>query len=281
MTPLLDKIPHFVRLGAAPAVLEDQLGPLSGLVGSWVGTKGWNLIAVPDGSKGFKLLVRPIVEQASFTPIGALVPNRGGAGGLMQIPGLHYELTVSDAETNEPMHIENGMWLLLKTPDGSAPPQVARLFSVPHGNAGLAQGGFFEVRGAPKIASNSALPLSGPATPLGYTDPYLVPSGPFKPTNPNAVLQEQLSRQEVLKTVTLSVQTPPAGGIVNIPFITRHADCRSLSSVFWIETVDNGQGGSFMQLQYSQQVDLNFLPRFGEPGLITWPHITVNTMVKQ
>lgn len=51
--------------------------------------------------------------------------------------------------------------------------------------------------------------------------------------------------------------------------------------MFWIETVDNGQGGSFMQLQYTQQVDLNFLPRFGEPGLITWPHITVNTMVKQ
>lgn len=275
-------LPGFIRLAATPAELDTQLGPLAGLVGTWVGSKGWNLIAVPNGPKGFQLLIRPIVETITFTPIGALVPNRGGAGGLMQIPGLHYALTVSDAETNVPLHIENGMWLLLNTPDGSSPPQVARLFSVPHGNVGLAQGGFTTLSGPPPISDNSALPDTGPNTPLGYKDPYLVPSGPFNATNPNAVLQEQLKGQTVLSTTTLSVDTANnGGGIVNIPFITQHADCRALSSVFWIETVDNGQGGSFMQLQYSQQVDLFFLPKFGAPGLIKWPHITVNTLVKQ
>jgi hypothetical protein len=43
-----------------------------------------------------------------------------------------------------------------------------------------------------------------------------------------------------------------------------------------------GKVSEFEQLQYSQQADLNFLPRFDDPKrLIMWPHVTVNTLLKQ
>ena len=42
---------------------------------------------------------------------------------------------------------------------------------------------------------------------------------------------------------------------------------------FWIETVKRGNG-TFLQLQYTQTVLLNFL------GL-SWPHVTVATLVKR
>jgi hypothetical protein len=38
---------------------------------------------------------------------------------------------------------------------------------------------------------------------------------------------------------------------------------------------------NFLQLPYTQQTNFNFLPRFGEPGLIMWPHININALVKQ
>lgn len=51
-------------------------------------------------------------------------------------------------------------------------------------------------------------------------------------------------------------------------------------STFWIEDVTLGDV-NFKQLQYSQQADLDFLPKFGIPGLIMWPHVNVNTLRKQ
>ncbi|NDY93818.1 heme-binding protein [Ideonella livida] len=272
-------LPGYIRLDHAPQELAEQLGPLADLVGTWEGACGWNLISVPRGASGFQALLNPIVETLAFTAIGALVPNRGGAAGLMQVPGLHYTLTVSDAEQGTPLHLENGMWLLLNPPDGRGPSQVARLFSVPHGNVGLALGGFSTQDGPPTLPDNSAMPDSGPATPPGYTESLSLLPGPFRADNPNAVLQAQLTGQKVLRTTTFNQDTtPPGGGLLNIPFITQHADCRRLRASFWLETVDDGQGGTFLQLQYSQQVDLFFLPRFGDAGLIQWPHVTVNCL---
>ena len=71
------------------------------------------------------------------------------------------------------------------------------------------------------------------------------------------------------------------GGIVNIPFIRQYADAKSLESTFWARDRPGRDHratllGSF---EYSQTVD-HLLPSSTStmtPGLIKWPHVTVNT----
>jgi hypothetical protein len=286
-TYLLGEQQGYVRLGSVPEKTASNLGPLACLLGTWVGSRGWNLIAVPESSRGFKLLVRPITEMMTFTPVGALVPNRGGPAGTLLIPALHYDLRVADAETNEPMHIENGMWLLLNDPHDPAGSQVARLATIPHGDSVLAIGPHSVIHGPPSIPDNSAFPDTGKPAPAGYTDAYLSLRTPgFLSKNPNQTLQDAIKTQKIVNTVMLSVSTVPSGGIVNIPFVVQHANLTKFTGTLWIETVQvtdkTGAVTEFEQLQYSQQADLHFLPRFDDPKrLIMWPHISINTLLKQ
>jgi hypothetical protein len=88
--------------------------------------------------------------------------------------------------------------------------------------------------------------------------------------------------QNISKTVALITSTdalPGApqdqvGGIVNLPFDIKNANATKLDAIFWIETVQQPDGNTFMQLQYTQTVILNFLD-------IDWPHISVATLTKQ
>src|ERR1700739_3576960 len=105
--------PLFKTISADEAAVD--LGPLAQLVGTWKGSGGWNIIAVPapGGVEAFPLLVQPIIDTITFKPILALVPNRGGNVGVMQIPGLYYEQTVyQQTNPTQTMHIEKGMCIL-------------------------------------------------------------------------------------------------------------------------------------------------------------------------
>lgn len=268
------------RLGRGAIETSADLGPLADLIGTWMGSQGWELIAVPT-AKGFRLIVRPYIEVLSFEAIGAPVPNRGGGSdGDIFISGLMYQTRITDAETSEPLHLENGMWLNLG--DSQKQP-IVRQASIPHGDVFLALGTSQTTAGPPDIASISGLPDAGPKTPLGYTDVYLRPVDDFQPATPNAVLQKAIADLDIVKTITLSVSTAGAGGITNIPFVTKNADTTQFSCDYWIETVkDATTGDEVQQLQYSQQSNLEFLPQFGNPGeLIMWPHVNVNTLRKQ
>ena len=134
----------------------EALGPLAGLVGTWSGI-GWNLIAVPNGTGGFKLLVNEIDETITFTPIEALVPNRSNGGGTMLLAGVQYDIKVTDAaegpNKGNLLHAENGMWLwptnMAPTPGADTatdeiftPITVVRIATVPHGNSVVAIGPF-------------------------------------------------------------------------------------------------------------------------------------------
>jgi hypothetical protein len=283
-----------VRLGGVPAQLVDSLGVLSNLVGTWVGSHGWNLIAVPtvvNGEPNFQLLVRPFIETVTFSPVGALVPNRGGVATQL-VPALSYDLRIFDAETNQPLHIENGMWLLLtdieETPQLAPPESLARLAAIPHGTSVLALGNYQTAPGGPKIPPNSALPHPTAGALPGYTDAYLIGDGPFQPTNPNQTLQDFVTAQEankqtIVETTTITISTEWDGGIANIPFVKQYANATRFVATLWIEQVqDETTGDVFEQLQYSQETDLLFHPQFEDPAkLITWPHTNVNTLVKQ
>lgn len=266
---------------------QDNLGPLAELAGTWVG-QGFNMIAVPNHQNGsiFRLIVNATNENLTFTPIGGPVPNRGSQQDDIEIFGLTYLQQVSDANTNEGIHIEPGIWLNVPaTSEPSAPSSVVRQSTIPHGNSLLAVGTASSEARAPIIDPVSPMPtpLPGqPPLPLGYTDPYM--NGQFPPgfnmANPNQALVDVLNQQQAaglkfVQTINLIVDsTTPTGGITNIPFITENANATEMNAIFWIETVQRPDGSQFLQLQYTQTVLLVF-------DNIVWPHISVATLIKR
>jgi hypothetical protein len=119
----------------------------------------------------------------------------------------------------------------------------------------------------------------------GLTQPIL--------TNPNKLLQDAIVGQNITETTVLIIASdptlmPPAGGplpahatagggIANIGFLSGgvstgfNANVLATTAIFWIETVTNPDGTTFLQLQYTQRVLLVF------NGLV-WPHISVATL---
>jgi hypothetical protein len=273
------------RLGRSATETAAELGPLADLVGAWFGSQGWEVIAVPvAGTDGFRLIARPYIEVLTFEAIGAPVPNRGWVEPDIFIAGLLYETRITDRDTNEPLHLENGMWLNVPSPSD---PQIVRQASIPHGDVFLAQGTANVDGAAPVIPDNSALPDGSPTDQLGYTDPYNAPVDGFVPINPNAALQAALETsleggKQVTNTTTLDVSTANDGGVVNIPFVTRNANTTQFACTYWIETIeDPTTGDQVQQLQYTQQSNLEFLVKFETSDPIMWPHINVNTLRKQ
>ena len=274
------------RLGRDAATTADELGPLASLVGTWIGTNAWELMAVPQGSDGFRLIVRPYVEVITFSALGAPVPNRGGPVPDLFISGLMYSTRIADAQTNEPLHLETGMWLYL----GETQPQpVARLASIPHGDSLLALGESSTIKGPPPITEHSALPIGAPNDLFNYTDPYEEPVSfngvEFFSQTPQKVLTDVLENQTIVETITLSLSTTDSGGILNIPFVDKNANATRFDCVFWIETVEDPKtGDQTMQLQYSQITTIEFLPnvKAEDPNkLVIWPHVNVATLNKQ
>ncbi|WP_445395907.1 heme-binding protein [Zobellella sp. An-6] len=305
---LLSQDPGQQLLAQAPAasLTPSQLTTqfFNDLEGSWFGNKGWNIIALPSRgstpqSQGaFRLLVLPYAETLEVRNAGAPARNRGGSVDQF-IAAAEYRQRVFNKDTGEALHVENGMFMNLSeiVDNGSQtqpPPEfnVARSGTIPHGDAIMLLGKPpFVDPGAPAIPDISTLPPDiGQGAPLGYLDPYLTPQPGINVGNPNATLRHDLEIQagegfEILETKTLVLDSAQAGGINNIPFIVQHANATRMQAVFWLEKVRNTKTGQeFDQLQYTQIIDLVFHLKFGQTdpnNLITWPHVTINTMVKQ
>ncbi len=111
--------------------------------------------------------------------------------------------------------------------------------------------------------------------------------------NPNKLLQDAIVGQNITQTTVLIIASDPTlmpppggpvpahatagGGVANIGFLSggistgSNANVLATTAIFWIETVKNADGTTFLQLQYTQRVLLAF------NGLI-WPHISVATL---
>lgn len=196
---------------------------------------------------------------------------------------MTYLQRVSDLVTNSALHIEPGIWINVPatTVLPVQPATVVRMGTIPHGDSLLAQSTFFTptaVPGGPKIAVIDSTP-TGPGVKPGYLTPFVdppLPPGILLPwvENPNLALLAAISGQTIAETVVIVISTTPVGGIVNIPFVVHNANATRLDAIFWIEKVQQSDGSTFLQLQYTQTVILNFLG-------IDWPHISVATLVKQ
>ena len=97
----------------------------------------------------------------------------------------------------------------------------------------------------------------------------------------DGAIQGALPGAVIKETTTFSVDSAVSGKIENIPFIICQADATRVAATFWIQKVEVGGQIRFV-LQYAQRVLLEFFPRGdGKPGLIQWPHISINTMIRQ
>lgn len=297
---------------------DDPLGPLSQLPGTWKNLpglpgRGWNMIALPFATAAsnlnYRLLVNQYDEELNFTLVDKGVPNRGirksSTGSPVQsdqfLVTLDYQQVIAQIAADDfpqsgqaggpglPIHHEPGLWLYMANEviDGF---DIARLASIPHGDSALALGSSSESPGAPVIPDINGLPEG---VNQDLANPYLAPyrhfhenlfRGLFDPVSPNDLLKAANQGVNIVKTTTLTVDTSnPTGGIVNIPFIVKQANAASMKSTFWIQELDekDDNGEPKLRLQYSQVVLLDFFPRRdGLPGLIRWPHVSINTMEK-
>jgi hypothetical protein len=286
---------QFVRVSGPPQDVTGSLGPLASLAGTWIGSKGWSITALPgadsnpEGPAEFALLVQPYTEILEFAPLGGLVRNEGGDVDQF-IAGLRYDQRVSHVESGEALHVENGMWLNLgdvTRQSGGAGPRprypIARTASVPHGNTAMLLGDALVHDGPPDIPDFSSLPPDMASAPKEYLAPYFAPHDGVNVVNPGVTLRGEIDGQAIESTTRIVVDSRNQGGIINVPFLIERADTTRFVTYLWIErVVDVGSGQTSEQLQYCQIIDLEFHPKFGDSdGRIVWPHITINTLRKQ
>ena len=300
---------------------DEDLGPFALLPGVWANEpalpgRGWNMIALPFGPpqgatfrSAFRLLLHQYNEKLTFSLVDKAVPNRGIGPVVDGLPGqadqllvaLDYEQGISQLVGEDfpasglqgnpggAIHHEPGLFLSMSDPLGEDAVDIARLATIPHGDAVLGLGNAVVADGSPTVPSVNALPL-GVDQDL-ENNPYLAPyqhfhDHPFRdlfdPTDPTALLKAANQGVDIIRTTKLEFDsTVETGGISNIPFVVRQANASEMKSTFWIQEVRREDGGTDLRLQYVQVVQLDFFGRFdGGPGRIKWPHVSINTMTK-
>jgi hypothetical protein len=217
-----------------------------------------------------------------------------------EVFGVRYLQQISSQDTGGTIHIEPGIWLNVPaTTDPARNATVVRLAAILHSTAVLAQGSAFGMKGPPifKPANTVPFPIGWAEPPPGTVNPFpaynLATASQFRATpttppqvtqaavtNPNSLLQAAIAHQAITETVVLNVSTTgkvpgASGGAKNIPFSGPHTEVGQVSATFWIEKVQHpkGRNCSFLQLQYTQTVLLNFKS-------LSWPHVTVATLIK-
>jgi len=247
--------PKAFRASGPFETLKHQLGPLVELPGTWVG-QGFNLIWLPVPPKDrqtptvrqngddFRLQLNAVHERLTFSNTG-MIPNRGHDQPDIKFFGVSYLQEINDAEKDDTLHIETGMWLNLPkdNKDPSSSPwkwSVARMATIPHGDALFAQGPYklpsrFDPNKGPflgfvpdptpfKLDGNGVRvnmtkdsapeildALNSASAPAGITQEAIL--------NPNQVLIDALNNQKskynqnVIKTVVMAVSANPVGNI--------------------------------------------------------------------
>jgi hypothetical protein len=287
----------------ALAETASPLGPLQDLPGTWTG-KGLNVIWRPNSTPGQDrfLELNLTNETLQIEAIPGEIPNRGFLQGDINMFGVTYLQQIQDFNNKAGLHIEPGIWATVPQTDNPAEvPTVVRMASIPHGTTVLLQGTATPVDGPPTIPNTDITPfvIGSPTQKIQFPESNLsVPTTFRSPAadiagitqamvdNPNSVLLSALAGQTVQSTIILQVSSNPTapvlgGGVANTAFLQGspaagpNAQTALVTATFWIETVQGPAPGAVShQLQYTQTVLLNF-------NGLSWPHITVGTLVRQ
>jgi len=313
MTDQLNRFGMGARFIPASQLDEIDLGPLKPLVGEWEsvplppgkdGTptaSGWNVISVPD-PKGFIFEVIPYKENLKFSAVAVEAGNRGpvinGNQFNQEITGLFYEQQIISTcntdfcaergfKARTVIHAETGLFLYIT--NYSSGLDIARLGTVPHGNALLALGSATGSTdpGTTFFPAVSALAFNLDGSPpgsLGYNENIILDPqfAGFNQQDPNTFLQSTLQQIVGAGSVTemttfdLTTKNPDAtGGILNIPFIQSNVTATTMDFTLWLQQISGGSESEL--LQYSQTVNLVF-PIAGTVTPVVWPHISISTL---
>lgn len=201
------------------------------------------------------------------------------------------------------IHKEVGMLLYLKDQqlynrgqEGDENYSVARMGSIPHGNAMLCLGNEVDVD-ADNPFPDTIFPPEGSAL-NGYGEgTYQMTSGAYPffqvaedsdkdfiiPTDPFATLKRSSSLYGLTQTSSLQLSTQNGtGGLLSIPFVrggfnpgqlVNQIDTTTMDVDYWL--AEDSAGDQY--LQYMQNISLNF-PTTGDIVQITWPHLGLNTL---
>lgn len=225
---------------------------------------------------------------------------------IKQVAAEDFPVSGKAGAPDQAIHHEPGLWLyMINNAENNV--DVGRLATIPHGNSVLALGTSDVIEPVDKgalIPQISGLPIGLANGDINdpnnrYLTPYKkfadspflgdlvgTPGFPgFSPVDPSNLLRLALGSLNVKRTTVLHVDTSvQTGGIVNIPFVVQQADARRMVSTFWIHELTDldSEGQPRFVMQYLQDVGLDFFARTdGTPGLIRWPHISINTLEKQ
>jgi hypothetical protein len=321
-TDVIDQLRRQGRRVERAVTGDPALGPFALLPGTWTNEpnlpgRGWNMIALPfaqpSGSPfrpNYRLLLNQYNEVLNFFLVDKAVPNRGigTVDGVVSntdqtVVTLDYEQGIRQIAADDfpqsglagnpqlAIHHEPGLFLnMLDRTDGG--PNIARLATIPHGDAALGLGNSAVADGAPSIPAVNALPIGvdQDIETNGYLAPYKhfhdnLFEGLFDPTDPTALLTAANQGVDIVRTTKLEFDTTVAsGGINNIPFIVAQANASEMKATFWIQELaeTDAAGNPRLRLQYAQVVQLDFFARTdGGPGRIKWPHVSINTLEKQ
>ena len=244
-------------------------------------------------------------ESIEFAGVGGPVPNRGLNEKDIAIYAIRYLQQIHDANFTPPLgggglHVEPGFWLSVPaTPETAGLPSLVRAASIPHGTTILTEGQATS-QFPPVIPTVSTVPFdtaNGQPVPFP-TESTLTAASAFRTSplplsvtqemvdNPNVLLTDNILEAtnqgfHIVDSVEISVSASgltavgaaAVGALGNIPFLAPNAEVAQVNATFWLERVTNPAGASFLQLQYSQTVLLNF-------NGLSWPHVTVGNLVK-
>lgn len=285
-----------------------------------------------NNAHGFILETIPYIETITFTPISVTL-NRGqfrpqvsfgkppsDEQQIQQIGTLLYEQRINSAGVDKsnpnyeaitaffakrgfsegtPIHAEQGMLLNILNFDdyGLENFQIARMGTIPHGNAMLCLG-TNEALPAPNIDANGINAMPTPVDPsrgmpVEYTiNSYLSPSHSlegypfyphFIPSSPNQTLINANNGLEFESTNHLSLSTKNGtGGLLSIPFVGGGFDGTQIRTTdmtvdYWISKV---KGTGEIRIQYAQNISIIFPTKLDLSLPIIWPHVGLNTLRK-
>jgi hypothetical protein len=178
------------RLVAENSAALQNLGLLADLSGTWTG-EGFNLIARPDfhDNANLYLQLNQTQETLAISQIGSEIPNRGFGQDDIDLFGLSYLQKIHDGATGAALHLEPGLWVtqpftIYPPEEASAGDQIiARMASIPHGNAVLAQGTASSFTGPPTLPTETQ-PYAFSVFPSFNSTPFGIPTSPPLPPTP-------------------------------------------------------------------------------------------------
>jgi hypothetical protein len=261
------------------------------------------LLPTPVTSPNILQLSR-IRESLRFlnTPglLGVPVNRGSGNQGDIALVPIFYDQYVEDTAIPDTpanlsigaaiIHQEVGMWVLQPATDDEAA-SVVRQGSIAHGASFVAEGTYTTIQGQPTIPAVSMVPfmtdtgqpVSMPSLQAGAQGTARLPqdltsfikAGTITQAildDPNTLLRSVVTPQKIITTTVVAVDTGN-GGPSNTRFLKENALCTRMRATFYIETLDLGILGQWPQIQYFQEVFLQF-------GGITYPHVTVATLTR-